>query len=53
MPREIYPQVLESVLDLEKNIFGMCTMNSTEASKPTGEDTKADFIFKPVFCNYL
>ena len=35
-----------------KNIFVMCTINSTEARKLKRKDTKADFIFKRVF-NYL
>ena len=39
--------------DLKKTTFGMCTMNPTEACKPTREDTKADLIFKGMFCNYL
>ena len=39
--------------ELKKTIFGMCTMNPTEAGKPSHTDTKANLIFKRVFCNYL
>ena len=28
-------------------------MNPTQASKPSHTDTKADLIFRRVFCNYL
>ena len=39
--------------ELKKTIFGMCTMNPTEAGKPSRIDTKVDLMFKYVFCNYL
>ena len=39
--------------ELKKTIFGMCTMNPTEACKPSHIDTEADLTFKHVFCNYL
>ena len=39
--------------ELKKTVFGMCTINPIEASKPSHTDTKADLIFKRVFCNYL
>ena len=34
-------------------LFGMCTNNPTVRGKPRRADTKADLIFKSVFCNYL
>ena len=33
-------------------MFGMCTNNPTVRGKPRHADTKADLIFKRVFCNY-
>ena len=39
--------------ELKKTIFGVCTMNATEAGKPSHTDTKADLIFKRVLCTYL
>ena len=39
--------------DLKKEIFGMCTKNPMEASKPRSTDTEANLIFKRVLCNYL
>ena len=38
---------------LKRALFGMCTKNPIEAGKPSYTDTKADLIFKHVFCNYL
>ena len=38
---------------LKTALFGMCTNNPTVRSKPCHADTKADLIFKHVFCNYL
>ena len=34
-------------------LFGMCTNNPTVRGKPRHADTKADLIFKRVFCHYL
>ena len=34
-------------------LFGMCTNNPTVRGKPHHADTKAEFIFKRVFCDYL
>ena len=34
-------------------LFGMCTNNPTVRGKPCHADTKADLIFKRIFCNYL
>ena len=34
-------------------LFGMCTNNPTVRGKLRHADTKADLIFKRVFCNYL
>ena len=39
--------------ELKTNSFGMCTMNPSEASKPSPTYTRANLIFKCVFCNYL
>ena len=40
--------------ELKTALFGMCTNNPTVRGKPRhAEDTKADLIFKRVFCNYL
>ena len=39
--------------ELKTALFGMCTHNPTVAAKPRHADTKADLIFKRVFCNYL
>ena len=39
--------------ELKKAIFGMCTVNPTNARKPSHLDTKAYLIFKRVLCNYL
>ena len=39
--------------ELKTALFGMCTPNRTVATKPRHADTKADLIFKCVFCNYL
>ena len=34
-------------------LFGMCTHHPTTAAKLVHADTKADVLFKRVFCNYL
>ena len=39
--------------ELKMALFGMCTHNPIVAAKPRHADTKADLIFKRVFCNYL
>ena len=39
--------------ELKTALFGMCTNNPTVRGKPRHVDTKADLIFKRVFCNYL
>ena len=39
--------------ELKTALFGMCTNNPTVRGKPRHADTKADLIFKCVFCNYL
>ena len=39
--------------ELKTALFGMCTNNPTMQGKPRHADTKADLIFKRVFCNYL
>ena len=39
--------------ELKTALFGMCTNNPTMRGKPRHADTKADLIFKCVFCNYL
>ena len=39
--------------ELKTAIFGMCTNNPTVRGKPRLADTKADLIFKRVFCLYL
>ena len=38
---------------LKTAVFGMCTNNPTVRGKPRHADTKADLVFKCVFCNYL
>ena len=39
--------------ELKTALFGMCTNNPTVRGKPRHADTKADLIFKRVFCNCL
>ena len=39
--------------ELKKALFGICTTNPTKGGKLSNADTKADLIFKRVFCNYL
>ena len=39
--------------ELKTALFGMCTKNPTVRGKPRHAHTKADLIFKRVFCNYL
>ena len=39
--------------ELKTALFGMCTNNPTLRGKLRHADTKADLIFKRVFCNYL
>ena len=39
--------------ELKTALFGMCTNNPIVRGKPRHADTKADLIFKRVFCNYL
>ena len=39
--------------ELKTALFGMCANNPTVRGKPRHADTKADLIFKRVFCNYL
>ena len=39
--------------ELKTALFGMCTYNPTVQGKLRHADTKADLIFKRVFCNYL
>ena len=39
--------------ELKMALFGMCTNNPTVRGKPRHVDTKADLIFKCVFCTYL
>ena len=38
---------------LKQTLFEMCTKNPPEAGKPSFTDTKANLIFKRVFCNFL
>ena len=38
--------------ELKTALFGTCTNNPTLRGKPRHADTKADLIFKRVFCNY-
>ena len=39
--------------ELKTALFGMCTNTPTVQGKPRHADTKADLIFKRVFCTYL
>ena len=39
--------------ELKTAVFGMCTNNPIVQGKPRHADTKADLIFKSVFCNHL
>ena len=39
--------------DVKTNILGMCAINPIMAIKLIHRDTKADLIFKRVFCTYL
>ena len=39
--------------ELKTALFGMFTNNPTVRGKPRHADTKAELIFKRVFCNYL
>ena len=39
--------------ELKTALFGVCTSNPTMRRKPRHANTKADLIFKRVFCNYL
>ena len=39
--------------ELKMAVFGMCTNSPTVRGKPRHADTKADLIFKRVFCDYV
>ena len=39
--------------ELKRALFGKFTNNPAVRGKPRHADTKADLIFKCVFCNYL
>ena len=40
-------------LEKKEDLFERCKLNPTPRGKPHKRDTKADLIFKRVFCNYL
>ena len=40
-------------LEKKEDLFERCKLNPTPRGKPHYRDTKADLIFKRVFCNYL